>query len=74
MQPVGVEARRQGERVVAGFGPVGVEAELPRIVARAQEAGVLSGPGEWAFDQADRQGHAVGHAVVSAPDASSTAA
>ncbi len=69
VQPLGVETGGQGEGIVAGLGPVRVEAKLPGVVTRAQEPGVLPGPGERALDQADRQGHAARHAVTPAPKA-----
>ena len=69
MQPRGVEAGGQGEAVVAGLGAIGVEAKLPGIVPRAEEAGVLPGPGERALDQPGRQATPLGTPSRSTPHA-----
>ena len=69
MEPIGVEPGGQGQAVVAGLGPLRVEPELPGVVPRAEEPGVLARPGERPLDQPERQGHAVGDAVAPAAGA-----
>ena len=64
MEPVGVEPGGQGQAVVPRLGLVRVEPELPGVVPRAEEPGVLARPGERPLDQPERQGDAVGDAVV----------
>ena len=69
VQPIGVQSGGQCEGIVASFGPVGVKAKLPGIMARAEKSRILAGPGERAFDQAGRQGDAARHAVAPASHA-----
>ncbi len=58
MKPTG-----QREAVLAEAGLVRVLLDLPGVVLRAEEAGVLAGPGQRAFHQERRQHHAAGDAV-----------
>ncbi len=68
MQPGRVEPLGQGEAVVAEVGAIQVEAELPRVVPGAEEAGILARPGQRALHQSGRQGHAVRDAVAPAAE------
>ncbi len=64
MEPRRVKSGRQGKAVVRGLGTRRIKAELPGIVRRAEEASILTRPGERPFDQSRWQGHAIGDAIA----------
>ena len=50
------------------FGEIGILPHLPGVVLGPEEAGVLAGPGQRAFDEEGRQVDAGGDAVVARPE------